>query len=197
MKNVLNNKRNRWLAAGLVLGVVLLYYGLGLALWGNAQVDNYNLGLQAYTQGDLPHAAAYFDRSISAYKQAQHRDWIERFVYPKPDRELAAQANFQKAKVLIRAQQMPAAVDALKESLMLNPGNVFPDGTTLADAQRMRAEAKVVKYDLELLFKANPQLAQAQGKGQGQQGQQGQQGNQQVPGTEPGKQPGKGNRDDI
>jgi len=196
MKNVLSKKRNRWLLAGLISGLVLLYYGLGLAVWGNAQVDYYNLGLQAYTGGDLPHAAQFYDRSISAYRQAQHYGWIERFVYPKPDKELAAQANFNKAKVLIRAQQLPAAVDALKESLMLNPGNVYPEGATLADAQRMRAEAKVVKYDLELLFKANPQLAQGQGKGQGK-GQGNQPGNQQVPGTDPGKLPGKGNRDDI
>jgi hypothetical protein len=77
---------------------------------------------------------------------------------------------------------------------MLNPGNVFPTGTTQADAERMRAESLVVKYDLELLFKNNPSLAQQQGKGKGKgQGK----GDKQVPGTEPGKQPGKGNRDDI
>jgi len=193
--NVLKQKRNRWFLAGLIAGLLLLFYGLGLAMWQSPQVYYYDLGLKQYTDGDLPHAVQSFDRSLAAFKaSARNRTWLERFVYPKPDRELAALADFQKGKVLIRAQQGQPAVDALEESLMLNAGNGYGDDVSKADAVRMHEEALAVKYDLELLFKNNPSLAQQQGKGKGKgQGK----GDKQVPGTEPGKQPGKGNRDDI
>jgi hypothetical protein len=96
--------------------------------------------------------------------------------------------------VLIRAQQIPAAVDAFKESLMINPGNGYT-GMSVDDANRMQAEAYTVKYDLELLFKNNPDQAQKQGKGKPKDGDG--QGGKPVPGNDPGSQPGKGNRDDI
>ncbi|HEY9774579.1 MAG TPA: hypothetical protein V6C81_12320 [Planktothrix sp.] len=194
--NALKQKRNRWFLAGLIAGLLLLFYGLGLAMWQSPQVYYYNLGVKLYAGGDLPHAVQSFDRSLSAYKSsARNSTWLERFVYPKPDRELAALADFQKGKVLIRAQQGQPAVDALEESLMLNPGNGYGDDVSAPDAVRMHEEALVVKYDLELLFKNNPSLAQQQGKGKGKG--KGDKGDKQVPGTEPGKQPGKGNRDDI
>ncbi len=115
-------------------------------------------------------------------------------IYPEPSAEVAALADFQKAKALIRAQQVPAAVDAFKESLYINPGNGY-DSIGLSDAQRMEAQAFVVKYDLEQLFKNNPDQAQQQGKGKGKD--KGKDGNKPVPGNDPGTKPGKGNRDDI
>lgn len=193
MMRLLNKKRNRWLLAGLIAGLFSLYYGLGLALWRSPQVEYYNLGMQAYTQGDMQTAAKAFDRSFAAYRGSQDRTWLQRFVYPKPDPELAALAQFEKGKALIRLQQLPQAVDALKTSLKLNPGDGYA-GMSVEDANRMHEEALNVKYDLELLFKNNPNLAQQEGKGKGN-GQQ--QGNKPVPGTDPGSQPGKGNKDDI
>lgn len=77
---------------------------------------------------------------------------------------------------------------------MLNPGNGYND-MLLARAQEMEAEAKYTQYDLELLFKNNPAMAQQEGQGKGKG--KGQPGNQQVPGTEPGNMPGKGDRNNI
>ena len=103
--------------------------------------------------------------------------------------------HFNKGKALLQTRQGPQAVEAFKESLRLNPGNIY-EGLSSQEIEQLKEEALVVKYDLELLFKSRPQLAQQQGRGQGKQ-KGNQKGNQQVPGNEPGSQPGKGNRDDI
>lgn len=188
-------KRNLWLLALLVAGCLMLGYGYQLATWQNLQYDYYNVGLQAYEQGDIKTAVEMFDRSMNQYKRESKAGWLHRFIYPAPSRELAAQAAFHKAKALLRARQAEPAVEAFKESLRLNPGNGY-SGMSLSDAQRMEAEAMVVKYDLELLFKNQPQLAQGQGKGKG--NKPGQPGDgKPVPGDDPGSKPGKGNKDDI
>jgi hypothetical protein len=190
---MLRNKRT-WLIGGLVAGLLLLWYGLGLAMWRDTQVLYYNAGLQAYRTGDVPHAVQFFDQSVAIFKRSQNRTYMQRLIYPQPSAEVAALADFQKAKALIRAQQIPAAVDAFKESLFINSGNGY-ESIALGDAQRMEAQAYVVKYDLEQLFKNNPDQAQQQGKGKGK-GKPGK-GDKPVPGNDPGTQPGKGNRDDI
>lgn len=187
-------KRNYWLLAGLLAGLMLIWYGLGLAMWRDAQTTYYNVGLQAYKNGDLPTAVMAFDRSVSIYKQGQRLTFFQKLVYPKPSAEIAAQADFQKAKALIRAQQLPAAVDAMKESLYINPGNGYV-GVSYEDAERMHKQAMDVKYDLELLFKNNPELAKGQGKGKPKDGDG--DGRNPVPGTNPGNKPGKGDRNDI
>jgi tetratricopeptide (TPR) repeat protein len=194
--NAFKLTRKRWFLTGLIAGLFLLSYGLGLAMWQSPQVYYYDLGLKQYSDGDLQKSVQSFDRSLTAYKATtSNRTWLERFVYPRPDRELAALADFQKGKILIRAQQAQPAVDALEDSLMYNPGNGYGADVSLADAHRMHEEAMAVKYDLELLFKNNSSLAQQQGKGKGKDGKD--KGGKQVPGTEPGKQPGKGDRDAI
>jgi len=198
-------KRNLWLLAALFAGSLILAYGVALSFWQNTQYDSYNRGTALFTQAleardeatamaALTEAIQSFDQSIAAYKAESQGDWYHRFTYPKPDRELAALAYFHKAKALLFMQKGPQAVEAFKESLKLNPGNGY-EGMSLEQAQRMFEQAMVVKYDLELLFKNNPSLAQQQGKGKPGQGQG--EGNQQVPGTQPGTQPGKGNKDDI
>lgn len=194
MRNV-TKRRNLGLLAATLAGILMLYFGFTLATWRSEQVDYYNLGLAAYEQGDVQTAVQAFDRSLHAYKRDSRAGWLHRFVYPEPNRELAAQAAFHKAKSLLRARQAEPAVEAFKESLRLNPGNGYTD-MALSDAQRMEAQALIVKYDLELLFKNQPQLAQGQGKGKGNQ-QGNQPGNQPVPGDQPGSKPGKGNKDDI
>ncbi len=211
------NKRTLCLLAAMLIGLACLAGGLRLLITMTGQVGYYNLGLKAYTSGDMPHAVQFFDKSLAAYRAQQHARWLERFIYPQPSDELAAQADFQKAKALLQMQKAEQAVDAFKESLKLNPGNrcgnieddvvftktgpvyVNPASgcANLRDAQRLHEEAMVVKYDLEMLFKSRPDLAQQQGKGQGQ-GQGNKQGQpQQDPGQNPANQAGKGNRDDI
>jgi hypothetical protein len=170
---------------------------LGTGDVAHQQVMFYNIGVQLYQQGDLEHANQAFDLSVNLYKRGQRMTYLQRLVYPKPNAEIAALASFQKAKVMIRAQQLPAAVDAMKLSLMINPGDGY-SGIALDDAQRLHEQAMVVKYDLELLFKNNESLAKAQGKGEPKKGDgDGPPGDKPVPGTDPSTKPGKGNRDDI
>ena len=110
---------------------------------------------------------------------------------------LAAQASFQKAKSLLRANQAAPAVQAFKESLELNSGNLYLGrDLTEKEYQAFREAALIVKYDLELLFKNNPEQAQKQGKGKGKPGD-GKKDGKPVPGEDPGAMPGKGNRDTI
>ncbi len=193
--NSLTKLSKRWLIGAVIGGLVSLWLGFGLITWTSGQTAYYNAGLQAYQAGDMPAAIQLFDRSIAAYKAEKNASWTHRFIYPKPDTEMAAQAYFHKGKAHLQNKQAELAVESLKESLRLNPGDQY-EGLDPADAKRLHEEALVVKYDLEQLFKSRPDQAQQQGKGKGK-GKGDKPGNQQAPGTEPGSQPGKGNRDDI
>ena len=184
--------------AGLTIlaGAASLAYGLYLFSWTDSQYELYNQGVVAYQTGDVQKAIKYFDQSLGVYKARQNETWVERFVYPKPNKEVAAQAAFHKAKALIRAKQGKPAVEAFQESLQLNSGNLYQGrGLTPREVQEAEENAKVVKYDLELLFKNNPSLAEGQGKGKPKPGDG--KGDQQVPGDQPGKMPGKGNKYSI
>lgn len=192
--NLLRNRKLRLFAA-LVAGLFLLYGGFKLSVWSDPQSYYYNQGLKLYAnQQDPLKAAQLFDRSMAAYREAGNQDWIHRFLYPEPNTELAALAQFQKAKALLRAQKAKEAVEAFETSLVLNPGNGYPSTVSKTDAERMHEEAMVVKYDLEQLFKSQPQLAKQQGKGKGKG-----QGNQpqRVPGQNPQNGAGKGNPNKI
>jgi len=190
----LKNRKLRLFAA-VIAGLFFLYGGFKLSVWSDPQSYYYNQGLKLYaSQQDPLKAAQLFDRSMAAYREAQNRDWIHRFLYPEPNTELAALAQFQKAKALLRAQKAKEAVDAFETSLVLNPGNGYSDSVSKTDAERMHEEAMVVKYDLEQLFKSQPQLAQQQGKGKGKgQGKQ----PQRVPGQDPNNSAGKGKSGQI
>ncbi|HEY9868163.1 MAG TPA: tetratricopeptide repeat protein [Candidatus Obscuribacterales bacterium] len=186
-------RRKMWLVVAALVGALLLAGGYHLLAWKSPQVDYYNLGIKAYENGDMPQAIQYFDKSIAAYRESTRASWVHRFIYPQPDKELAAMAYFQKGKAHLQNRQAELCVESFKESLRLNPGNLYLD-LSPEELQRLNEEALVVKYDLEMLFKSRPDQAAQQGKGKGKgKGQ----GNKQVPGNEPGSQPGKGNRDDI
>ncbi len=173
----------------------MLLGALHLTTWNNTPVETFNAGLTAYEAGDMKTAVQLFDKSLAAYKTAEtSQSRLHDFFYPEPDRSVAARASFQKAKALLQLKQGPAALAAFKESLLLNPGNGYND-MLLSRAKEMEAEAKYTQYDLELLFKNNPAMAQQEGAGKGKG--KGQPGNQQVPGTEPGNMPGKGDRNNI
>jgi tetratricopeptide (TPR) repeat protein len=189
------NKRRMQLLAGLLLGALMIAGGWNLAKWKDEQTLAYDLGLAYYQAGDLPKAVFQYDKSISEYKKALRYPYWQRLAFPQAKTELAALAAFQKGKTLIRAQQLEQAVAAFKDSLAFNPGDGYSENLSKADRDRMHEEAMTVKYDLELLFKNNKDLAQKEGKGKPKDGQG--KGNKPVPGNDPGKLPGKGNRDDI
>lgn len=192
----------RRVLATVMAGVVLIAVGFHLLLWPDSQVSLYNQGIQAYRTGQAQEAIQLFDRSLSVYDKRSNDSWLERFVYPSPDRGLASKASFHKAKALIRMKKGQEAVDAFKVSLQLNPGNgyEFLDGYEHFGAEEiaeLHEHAKVVKYDLELLFKNNKQLGEGEGKGKGQPKPGDQEGKKQQPGQQPGDQPGKGDPKEI
>jgi|AGTN01.3.fsa_nt_gi hypothetical protein len=193
------NKTRLWLVAALVTGLLVFGSGFKLLSWQDSQVGFYNQGLAAYQSGDAKTALQFFDKSLGVYRQRTRLTWSERFFYPAANREYAALASFHKAKALLHLRQAEPAVEAFKESLRLNPGNSYDklagfEHASQKDVNRLTEEALVVKYDLELLFKNNKQMADGQGKGKPKPGQPG---DKKQPGQQPGQQPGKGNKDEI
>ncbi len=181
-----------WLLA-FFAGSVMFAGGVMLERWRSEQIDFYNAGITAHQAGNTEQAVEMFDRSLNAYQRALQARWLERFIYPRPNTELAARASFHKGMALIMAQQAEPAVAALVLSLRLNPGAgraYYAD-----DAARLSELALVVKYNLELLFNQRPDLAQSQGAGRRPGDGSGQP--QRVPGQNPGSTPGPGNRDDL
>ncbi len=174
-------------------GSVMFAGGVMLERWRSEQIDFYNAGITARQAGNTELAVEMFDRSLHAYQRALQARWVERFIYPRPNTELAARASFHKGMALIMAQQAEPAVAALVLSLRLNPGAgraYYAD-----DAARLNELALIVKYNLELLFNQRPDLAQSQGAGRRPEDGAGEP--QRVPGQNPGGMPGPGNRDDL
>ncbi len=193
--------KGKWLAT-IFAGFLCLGLGYQLLTWPDSQVAYHNAGLSAYQTGNAEEAVKFFDRSLAMYQARSRDNWIERFVYPRPDRELAAQASFHKAKAYLHLQKGKEAVEAFKESLRFNPGNDYENlkgfsGLTNADVHRLSEAAKTVKYDLELLFKNNKQLAQGEGKGEGKPKPGDGDPKKQKPGDQPGQLPGKGDKKAI
>lgn len=191
--NILAKWRKHLLVASMIAGLIFITGGAYLIIWTSGQAEYYNLGLKAYNNGQMSQAILCFDKSIASYRAETQAGWLHRFIYPKPDKELASLAYFQKAKAHLQNRQAELASEAFKESLRLNPGDKIAE-LTQEDAVRLHEEAFVVKYDLEMLFKSRPDIAQQQGKGKGKGNGNG---NRPAPGSEPGSQPGKGNREDI
>lgn len=187
-------RRRTALAIVTVLGVLLLFGAEWVATWRSPQVAYYNQGIELIEQGDVDGALKAFDRSVEAYRMQQNRNTLEKLLLPDPSLEYAALAHKQRAILFILKQKPDQAVLAFKESLKLNTGDSYT-GTDAELNNRLREQALIVKYDLELLFKKNPDQAKGEGKGKGDGKGQGQP--KPAPGNDPGRLPGKGNRDDI
>lgn len=195
---LLSTRKRRRIAIGIVtaLGVLLLVAASLVATYRDPQVAYYNQGLEAAQNGDMGNALKALDKSIAAYQQELDRTPVEKLLLPPPSLELAALAHKQRALIYIMSQKPEDAIKAFKESLKLNPGDIQDERCDPATAKRLYNEALVVKYDLELLYKKNPQQAKGEGKGQPQPGD-GKGQPKPAPGNDPGKLPGKGNKDDI
>ncbi len=168
IKRVLRRRRTKWVLLSLIVGFLFLNFAIELSRWSNDQALFYNQAMADYRQGDLQNAVILFGKSQSAYEDAsrQQSDWLNQIIYPAPDRALAAQASFQLAKAYLQAGQIPKAVQALNQSLQLNPGNGYR-ALDLQTAERLHQAAMVVKYDLELLYKQQPSQMQVPGQGDG------------------------------
>ena len=189
----LRRKRNRQLALVCLFGMLMLLGGYHLSNWKSLQSENFNAGLTAYNEGSMLEAVQFFDRSLSTYRDtASDENVLTHYIYPAPDRGLAARAYFQKAKALLALEQPEAALEAYRESLLLNPGNGY-NNIALETVRQLEREARYTQYDLELLFANDEKLGQQEGKS----GEDNKPGNSQVPGSEPGSQPGNGDPKSI
>jgi tetratricopeptide (TPR) repeat protein len=200
MKNKTSTrKRVMTVVATVIVGAIIFAFGITQRHWFDAQYVYLDNGNAAYQTDDLQSAIKFYDQSLGVYKSRMRSEtWSDRFLYPKPDRRVAAEAAFHKGMALLKAKQAEAAVKAFQESLQLNPGNMYEGTLNSKDQEAAREEAGVVKYNLMLLFKSQPQLAQGQGKGKGQ----GKPGDKPgdgkpVPSDDPSSKPGKGDKDAI
>jgi hypothetical protein len=183
-----------------VAGLALLVGSHFLAVRTAPHIGWYNQGVELYLQGDAEGALKAFDQSIAAFnrdsRESDVTGWAHRQMHGTPSVEIAALAYAKKGQLLIVLQKADRAVIAFKSSLGLNAGDNLYERISLTEEQRLREQAFVVKYNMELLFKKNPSQAKKEGKGQGKPGE-GKPGNQQNPGDQPGSKPGKGNKNDI
>ncbi len=208
--NFFRKRRHQRFALVSLVGILMLASAFHILSWTNIQVEEFNAGLATYeaaiappapgqplqiAAADAPHpkekelllAVQQFDRSLAAYRnRVANENHLYNYIYPPPDRGLAARAAFQKAKALLALKQPAAALEAFKESLMLNPGNGYTN-VALAEAQRLEREARVTQYNLELLFSENENLAKKEGSSK-EQGEP----NKPEPGNQPGTMPGQG-----
>jgi hypothetical protein len=179
------------------IGLIMLGAGVFVALWQDAQAMLYDHALQSYIMAQtagaegnpvktgedrikmLVQAAKMFDLSIRVYKIESKANWIARFVFPNPDRHLAAKASFRKGNCLAWLADEKDAVEAYKLYLQLNPGG---DNDTHA------ADTFPDQHNLELVFNHNPALQKQQGKGSGK-GDDGEPDKKQDPSSQAGHQP--------
>ena len=187
---IARRRRVIFLAVLLLSGLLIFSKGVELSSWRSPQIELYNQAMAAYENGDLDSAVKLFDSSIAAYEQElAEQDVIHNLIYGTPSRELAALANFQKGKSLLLMKKVRPAIEAFMESLRLNPGDDYTAlGVKTEDVQRMFDQALIVKYDLELLFRANQ--SQAQESDQGQPAQPADKGDKPVPGSPQSGPPG-------
>ncbi len=82
-----------WLLA-FIAGGFMFAGGVTLESWRSEQIDFYNAGITAHQGGDSQVAVEMFDRSLNAYQRALQAGWLERFVYPRANTELACSCQF-------------------------------------------------------------------------------------------------------
>lgn len=200
--NLFKNRKSTWFfSATTLFGILALICGFHLASWTNDQVNHYNKGVSAYQTLEFEQAVNEFNFSLNAYRAPQKRSWLERFVYPAPSRELAANTAAQKGNALIMLKRLPEAVDAYKDALRLNPSSNYQnlpgfENLTPADITRLKRDARIVKYNLELLLRNNIDLQNKKGDGNQQEAKEEEE-KEQIPQLAPGGQPGTGDKEDI
>jgi hypothetical protein len=192
-------KQDRWFLAAMLAGIIMIGCGFSLLVRPDWQVRAYNAGLVTYKketktpEGSISKAIKLFDISLMIYDSQRKGPWLERVIYPYPSTEIAARANFQKAKALLLDRKAEMCAEAFQDGLRLNPGTTYK-GYYWEDIVRLGDIAQVTRYDLEILYAARPDIAQAQGKNKGKKpGQPG----QPRPADNPQSGPGKGSPDDI
>ena len=199
-----NTSKRRFITAlTIVFGLIGTFGGLYLFFWADHQVSLYNQGLAQYRTLEFKESAKSFERSIVAYEHAGDRQWLERFVYPAPDREVAALAALHLGNALLRQKDVPRAIKAFQKSIRLNPGTGYsslpgyPVELSPKDLTRLTRQAEIAKYNLELLLRNSPEENEKKGPGNKLEAEDKEEEEDQIPQIAPGSQPGKGGADDL
>jgi tetratricopeptide (TPR) repeat protein len=189
----LKNPRS-WVIASFLVGFVLTM--TGWVMWENMtpQTQWYNKGLIAYNTGNYDLAVQNFDRSIGEFNA---NDSTEPNAFKAPaSLEMAELAQLHKFKALLKMKNAKLAVVAIKEGLKLTTSKNLARYKLSEETLKKLAEDRLVaQTDLEILFKQQEQMAQAEGKGN--KPGQPKQGEKQA--EDPGNQnaSGKGNRNSL
>lgn len=162
----LKNPRS-WVIASFLLGLVLTFTGWTWWEHQTPQTQWYNRGLIAYNTGNYDLAVANFDKSITAFQQAEGEK-KDAFHAPASV-EMAALAQFHKFKALLKMKNGKLALIAIKESLKLTTSyNLNRYQLSESELKRIGEQRIIVQTDLEILFRQQQQMAEGEGKGKGQ-----------------------------
>lgn len=180
----LKNPRS-WVIASFLVGFVLTMSGWWMWESQTPQTQWYNRGLVAYNSGNYQVAIEDFDKSMAAFQSALNE---KRGPLTAPaSLEIAQLAQCHKFKALIKMKNGKLAVAAIKEGLKLSTAwNISHFELSEAEIKKIQEDRIVCQTNLEILFKQQQEMAQAEGKGKG--GQQGE------PGDKPSDNPANGNQ---
>src|ERR1700722_20224349 len=95
----------------LAAGVALSITGWRLIYSVDRQSIEYNRGRDLYLTGDIPKAAAAFEKSINHYNLALGRRGLNNWLYPAPLRRFSALARLYRADGFFDLEQPQLALD--------------------------------------------------------------------------------------
>lgn len=177
----LKNPRS-WVIISFLLGFMLSMTGW---VWWELQTPQtqwYNRGVIAYNTGNYDLAVNNFDKSIAEFA----KDPNTKGAFTAPNSvEMAALAQFQKFKALLKMKNGKLAVIAIKEALKLSTDlNLAKYKLSDTQLQKIKEDRIVFQTDLEILFHQQKDLQEQEGKGKGNKPGQ--------PGDKPADDPSKG-----
>ena len=156
-----------WVLASFALFIVTFMSGW---IWWDAQTaqtKHYMLGRAAYMTTMYDQAVEYYDESFEDYLEASRQSSSS--LTAPPSLEMAELALHFKALALFKMENWKLSVATFKQCLKLTTDEALSH-TSLSGAllEKVRNDRKNTQMDLEILFRFKPELAKAEGKGQGQ-----------------------------
>jgi hypothetical protein len=134
---------------------------LALGLWlgdhPDRQVELYNTGITYANTKRPDKSAEAFKASVAVYVEAEQLNWLERFLLPRPDPELAALAYSHLGYLsVMSARRNQAGMHFYRESLAIASGAEWQAGTPLIPNGSYAARACAFMQDSPLRQNGQP-----------------------------------------